>query len=144
MSMKDVNFVITNVHIYDDAGVPKLSFDVVAYAQKANVTLQRGVFQFRVSPFALSNVEVKPAVKYSSGKFNAPVVESSPVALIVDMAADQCGACVVDPQWSGELLMTISARIESSANLWIFWNEHKTFCKDDEGKILKLNLEGAV
>ena len=73
---KAVESVITNCHYYTEGMQNKIAFDVIIYNKGTDlINFGNSTLCFNFLPSKLSNIGIKPNVKYSAGNYEKPEVK---------------------------------------------------------------------
>ena len=127
---KAVESVITNCHYYTEGMQNKIAFDVVIYNKGTDlINFGNSTLCFNYLPNKISNIGIKPNVKYSSGNYEKPEVKIIANKILLIQFRTLNGGGLVDPTNEGELLVTVIADVEGKAPL-ITWRRIDTAIVD--------------
>ncbi len=127
---KAVLSVITNCHYYPEGNQNKIAFDVIIYNKGTDlINFGNSTLCFNFLPGKLTNIGIKPNVKYSAGNYEQPEVKIiANKILLIQFRTINAGG-LVDPTNEGELLVTVIADVEGKAPL-ITWRRMDTAIVD--------------
>jgi len=127
---KAVESVITNCHCYTEGMQPKIAFDVILYNKGTDlINFGNSTLCFNFMPGQISNIGIKPNVKYSAGNYDKPEVKIIANKILLIQFRTTQGGGIVDPTNEGELLVTVIADVEGKAPL-ITWRRLDTAIVD--------------
>ena len=127
---KAVESVITNCHCYTEGMQPKIAFDVVLYNKGTDlINFGNSTLCFNFMPGQISNIGIKPNVKYSAGNYEKPEVKIIANKILLIQFRTIQGGGIVDPTNEGELLVTVIADTNGKAPL-ITWRRMDTAIVD--------------
>ena len=127
---KAVESVITNCHYYTEGMQPKIAFDVILYNKGTDlINFGNSTLCFNYLPNKITNIGIKPNVKYSAGNYEFPKVKIIVNTILLIQFRTLNGGGLVDPTNEGELLVTVIADVEGKAPL-ITWRRMDTAIVD--------------
>jgi len=127
---KAVESVITNCHYYAEGMQNKIAFDVIIYNKGTDlINFGSSTLCFNYLPDKITNIGIKPNVKYSAGNYEFPEVKTIANKILLIQFRTLNGGGLVDPTNEGELLVTVIADIEGKAPL-ITWRRMDTAIVD--------------